>query len=121
MMHHILIAEDEPLIAAFIDKGLRKSGYSTTIAHDGQVAVKTMLANDFDLLLLDLGLPQIDGWQVLEELTQAGKCPSVIIVSARDDLSDRQNSDRFRVSAYITKPFRFGELLACVKQCLSPS
>jgi DNA-binding response OmpR family regulator len=116
VVHRILIVEDEPRIAAFIDRGLRKNGYLTTIARDGIEAVEKGTAEQIDLMLLDLGLPGKDGWSVLKELRQQGKVPAVIIiVTARDDVSDLLKSQAFGVSDYITKPFSFNDLLLRVK------
>ncbi|WNZ21452.1 response regulator transcription factor [Leptolyngbya sp. NK1-12] len=115
-MCRILIAEDEPRIAAFIEKGLRKHGYQTVVVHSGIQVVEVAQAVEFDLLLLDLGLPGKDGWTVLQELRQ--QLPhflSVIIVTARDDIQDRLISLDFGVTDYITKPFRFTELLSRVE------
>jgi DNA-binding response OmpR family regulator len=115
-MCRILIAEDEPRIAAFIEKGLRKHGYQTVVVHDGIQAVEMAQALDFDLLLLDLGLPGKDGWTVLEDLRQqlAGFL-SVIIITARDDIQDRMRSLEFGVTDYMIKPFKFSDLLACIE------
>ncbi|NJN87027.1 MAG: response regulator [Leptolyngbyaceae cyanobacterium SL_7_1] len=120
-MCQILIAEDEPRIAAFIEKGLRKHGYSTLIAQDGAKAVELVLAHSIDLLLLDLGLPIKDGWKVLEELqSRQQKPPVIIIVTARDEGSERVNRDRFDIDGYVVKPFRFNDLLAQVQAQLRP-
>ncbi len=72
-MSRILIAEDEPRIAAFLEKGLRAKGFITTVTSDGNEAVAIANSHDFDLLLLDLGLPREDGWAVLEELRGRGE------------------------------------------------
>jgi DNA-binding response OmpR family regulator len=115
-MCQILIAEDEPRIAAFIQKGLRKHGYNTLIAGDGARAIELALTHTIDLMLLDLGLPIKDGWQVLEELQERQKKPPVIIiVTARDEESDRTNRLQFAVDGYVVKPFRFNELLTQVQ------
>lgn len=115
-MCRILIAEDEPRIAAFIEKGLRKHGYQTVVVHDGIQAVEVAQAVDFDLLLLDLGLPGKDGWTVLQELRQqVTGFLSVIIITARDDIQDRMRSLEFGVTDYITKPFKFSDLLTRVE------
>ncbi|NJO77531.1 MAG: response regulator transcription factor [Cyanobacteria bacterium RM1_2_2] len=116
MVHRILIVEDEPRIAAFIDRGLRKNGYLTLIAKDGIEAVEKGASEDIDLMLLDLGLPGQDGWDVLKELQERGRKPTVIIiVTARDDVGDLVKSQAFGVSDYVTKPFSFSDLLSRVK------
>lgn len=116
MVQRILIVEDESRIAAFMDKGLRKYGYMTSIAKDGIEAVEKGLAEEIDLMLLDLGLPGQDGWSVLKELQKRGRQPSaVIVVTARDDIGDVVKSRALGVNDYITKPFSFNDLLSRMK------
>ncbi len=118
-MSQILIVEDEPRIAAFLEKGLQKYGYETAVASDGEEALQMVEQGVFDLLLLDLGLPIKDGWTVLKELQQTrNKTPEVIILSARSDDRDQAQSVQLGVKAYITKPFRFNELLHRVQSIL---
>jgi len=111
----ILIAEDEPRLSAFLEKGLRASGFTTTVVADGPTA--SLLANDddFDLLLLDLGLPGMDGTAVLRELRARGQRLPVIILTARDDVGDKVAGLEGGADDYVTKPFRFEELLARVR------
>lgn len=112
----ILIVEDELRIASFMEKGLRRSGYKTAIARDGTTAIEMILQGDFHLLLLDLGLPGKDGWQVLQELQQNGVRPDVIIiVTARDDFRERIKGIGFGVDDYLIKPFSFADLLTRVR------
>ncbi|AFY77273.1 response regulator with CheY-like receiver domain and winged-helix DNA-binding domain [Pleurocapsa sp. PCC 7327] len=113
-MSCILIAEDERRITAFIDKGLRKYGFSTAIATDGEQAVLMAQSDKFDLLLLDLGLLVKDGWTVLAELRQQGKQLPIIIVTARDDVAEKKVGLQYEANDYLTKPFRFQDLLARV-------
>jgi DNA-binding response OmpR family regulator len=114
-VNRILIAEDEPRLASFLEKGLRSNGFVTTIAADGAAA--SMLARDdeFDLLILDLGLPGKDGTVVLRELRAAGQRMPVLILTARDDVSDKVAGLEGGADDYVTKPFRFEELLARVR------
>jgi DNA-binding response OmpR family regulator len=88
-MNRILIAEDEPRIASFLEKGLRAKGYVTTIATTGNETLSLALEDNFDLLLLDLGLPDKDGLEVLAELRGQGATLAVIILTARDDIKDK--------------------------------
>ncbi|MBE9179748.1 response regulator [Oculatella sp. LEGE 06141] len=118
-MQQILIAEDEPRITAFVEKGLRKFGYDTTIANNGYEALQFAQTRPFDVILLDLGLPGKDGWFVLDEIRRLKQQALVIIVTARDGESDRAESMRRGASDYITKPFRFSDLLACIQVHLS--
>jgi DNA-binding response OmpR family regulator len=113
-MSHILIAEDEPRIAAFIQKGLQKNGFTTAIALDGEQASQMVYSNEFDMLLLDLGLPLKGGGIVLTELRSRGIQIPIIVVSARDDIEEKKASLKNGANDYITKPFRFQDLLQSV-------
>ena len=114
-MNRILIAEDEPRLASFLEKGLRSNGFVTTTVGDGAKAVTLADDGDFDLLVLDLGLPVKDGLTVLQELRAAGQRMPVIILSARDDVRDKVSGLEYGADDYVTKPFRFEELLARVR------
>jgi DNA-binding response OmpR family regulator len=114
-LNRILIAEDEPRLASFLEKGLRANGFVTTVVADG-IAASTMARDDeFDLLVLDLGLPGRDGTVVLRELRAAGQRMPVVILTARDDVSDKVAGLESGADDYVTKPFRFEELLARVR------
>jgi two-component system, OmpR family, copper resistance phosphate regulon response regulator CusR len=113
-MNRILIAEDETRLAAFIAKGLQKSGFKTAIAEDGQQAVEMAKREEYELLLLDLGLPLKDGWAVLKELRQMGKKLPIIIVTATDE-RNRTVALASGANDYLTKPFRFNDLLQKVR------
>lgn len=110
----ILIAEDEPRIAALIQKGLRKNGFDSAVAEDGHQAISMAQSGNFHLMLLDLRLPGKDGWMVLKELRSQGKQLPIIIVTARDDVSDKVAGLKEGANDYVTKPFRFEELLTRV-------
>ncbi len=114
-MNSILIAEDEPRLASFLEKGLRSNGFVTTIAEDGAKASLMARDDEFDLLVLDLGLPGKDGTEVLRELRSSGQRMPVIILTARDDVSDKVSGLEGGADDYVTKPFRFEELLARVR------
>lgn len=120
-MSRILIAEDEPRIAAFLEKGLRAKGFITTVASDGNEAVAIANSHDFDLLLLDLGLPSKDGWAVLEELRGRGEWLPIIILSVSDDIRAKVAGLEGGANDYVTKPFRLEELLARVRVQLRES
>ncbi|HYH61514.1 MAG TPA: response regulator, partial [Solirubrobacterales bacterium] len=113
-MARLLIAEDEPRLAAFLEKGLRAGGFSTTVIADGPGASTMARDADFDLLILDLGLPGRDGLDVLRDLRAAGNKMPVIILTARDDTSDRIAGLEAGADDYIGKPFHFEELVARV-------
>jgi DNA-binding response OmpR family regulator len=111
-MNRILIAEDEDRLAAFLEKGLRANGFVTTHASDGPTALALAADDDFDLMILDLGLPGLDGMAVLRTMRAQGRRMPVVILSARDDVVsglERGADD------YVMKPFRFEELLARIR------
>jgi DNA-binding response OmpR family regulator len=114
-MNRILIAEDEPRLASFLQKGLRSNGFATTVAEDGAKASLLARDDEFDLLVLDLGLPGKHGSEVLRELRSSGQRMPVIILTARDDVSDKVAGLERGADDYMTKPFRFEELLARVR------
>ena len=114
-MSRILIAEDEARLAAFLEKGLRAGGYSTTVASDGETASVLARDEDFDLVVLDLGLPLKDGLEVLREMRQSGQRLPVIILTARGDPDERVAGLEAGADDYIGKPFHFEELLARVR------
>lgn len=114
-MHRILIAEDEPRIASFIQKGLRAHGFSTEIAGDAHETLLLVQEEKFDLLILDLGLPGKDGLDVLEEIRGQGEQLPIIILTARDGIKDKVAGLEGGADDYVTKPFRFEELLARIR------
>lgn len=114
-MTQILIAEDEPRIASFIEKGLRSQGYTTVVAPDANEVFELALSGSFDLILLDLGLPGKDGLTLLEELRGQGAEIPIIILTARDDIQDKIAGLEGGANDYVTKPFRFEELLARIR------
>jgi two-component system response regulator QseB len=114
-VNRILIAEDEPRLASFLEKGLRSNGFVTSVAEDGLKASMMARDDEFDLLVLDLGLPGKDGTEVLRELRASGQRMPVIILTARDDVSDKVGGLEGGADDYVTKPFRFEELLARVR------
>lgn len=113
-MCRILIAEDETRLAAFIEKGLRKNGFATAVAENGQRAVEMAESGEFSLLLLDLGLPIMDGWAVLHELRQRSDQFPIIIVTALNS-ENRRTALASGANDYVTKPFRFSDLLEKVR------
>ncbi len=120
-MNRLLLAEDEVRIAAFLEKGFRANGFTTTIAKNGHEAIALARSDDFDLLILDLGLPGKDGWQVLEEVRGRGERLRVIILTAQDEVEDTVMALENGANDYVTKPFEFSELLARVRVQLRDS
>lgn len=114
-MTHILITEDETRIASFIEKGLKSHGYTTTTVENAQATLSLAMSDGFDLLILDLGLPDRDGLEVLADLRGQGVQLPVIILTARDDIQDKVSGLESGADDYMTKPFRFDELLARVR------
>jgi two-component system, OmpR family, response regulator QseB len=114
-MNRILIVEDETHIFTPVQKGLRANGFITSIAATGQEAIDLAVDADFDLIILDLGLPDMDGWAVLQELRKRGEQMPIIILTARDDIHDKIAGLEGGANDYMTKPFSFQELLARVR------
>jgi len=114
-MTRILIAEDEERIVSFLQKGLRASGYSTVAVDTGPDAVALARDDAFDLLVLDLGLPGLDGQEVLRRIRERGERMPVIILTARDGVEDTVAGLEQGADDYMTKPFRFEELLARIR------
>lgn len=118
-MARILVAEDEPRISAFINKGLSANGFSVTVAEDGISAYDYASTGEFDLLILDVGLPGMDGFEVLRKLRSARSPMPVIMLTARDSVQDTVSGLEGGADDYMAKPFRFEELLARVRVRLS--
>jgi DNA-binding response OmpR family regulator len=114
-MARILIVEDEERIASFVSKGLRAEGHQTAVAPDGEAGLDEALSGQFDLLVLDIGLPGMDGFAVLEALRSQGSRLPVIVLTARDSVTDTVSALEGGADDYMPKPFRFAELLARVR------
>ena len=114
-MNRILIAEDEARLSAFLEKGLRSNGFATTVAADGPTALARARDEDFDLLVLDIGLPGLDGLSVLRTMRAQGQRMPVIVLSARGEVEDKVAGLELGADDYVAKPFRFEELLARVR------
>ena len=114
-MTRILIAEDSQRVAAFVEKGLRANGFTTTVVGDGAAASVMANDDDFDLLILDLGLPGKDGLTVLRELRARGQRIPTIVLTARDDVSDKVAGLEGGADDSLPKPFAFEELLARIR------
>jgi DNA-binding response OmpR family regulator len=114
-MSRILIVEDEDRIATFVDKGLRSAGYTTERATRGDEALELARTVEFDLVLLDVGLPGMDGFEVLRALRGSGSRVPVIMLTAHSSLEDTVRGLDGGADDYIPKPFRFDELLARVR------
>jgi DNA-binding response OmpR family regulator len=111
----ILIVEDEQRIASFIERGLKASGYSTKVVGDGQSAFSLARSGQFDLMILDLGLPRQDGLDVLHSLRDEGTSIPIVILTARSSTPDVVSGFEGGADDYITKPFSFEELLVRIR------
>ena len=114
-MATILIVEDEPRIVAFVAKGLKRAGYQTKAVGDGQEALFLATSEKFDLILLDLGLPGLDGASVLSATRSQGVQTPVIVVTALSGDDEREQALSLGANDYITKPFSFRTLLNSVQ------
>jgi DNA-binding response OmpR family regulator len=110
----ILIAEDDPRIGAALEKGLRAGGYSTFLADNGEDALSLSLTDEFDLLILDMGLPEREGFHVLQDLRARGKTVPVLVLTGRTE-RDVVMCLEAGADDYMSKPFDFDELLARVR------
>jgi two-component system copper resistance phosphate regulon response regulator CusR len=110
----ILIVEDEPKAGDYLVKGLQESGYVADLARNGVDGLALALEIDYDLIVLDVMLPQMDGWQVLAKLRERKETP-VLFLTARDDVADRVKGLELGADDYLVKPFAFAEFLARVK------
>ena len=120
-MARILIVEDEPKISSFMAKGLSADGFATTVATDGVSGLDLALSGEFDLMVLDIGLPRLDGYAVLDGLRGQGSTMPVIVLTARDSVTDTVHALEGGADDYMAKPFRFAELLARVRLRLRQS
>jgi len=114
-MPRILVAEDETRIASFVEKGLKSAGFGVETVADGVDALTLARSGEFDLLLLDIGLPGLDGLEVLRRLRADAVSLPVIILTARDSASDTVAGFEGGANDYVAKPFRFDELLARIR------
>lgn len=115
-MKNILVAEDATRIASFIIKGLVSNGYTATHVADGAAVIPKLMSENFDLLILDIGLPNRDGLSILEELRGTGNEIPVIILTARDSVETTVASFHGGADDFMAKPFSFQELLARIER-----
>jgi two-component system copper resistance phosphate regulon response regulator CusR len=113
----ILIVEDDPKTGDYLNRGLRESGFNADLARTGPDGLYLALEHDYDLIVLDVMLPKMDGWAVLGELRQRKDTP-VLFLTARDDIADRVRGLELGADDYLVKPFAFAELLARIRTLL---
>jgi len=114
----ILIIEDEKKTAAYLHKGLAESGFVVDSANEGEEGLLLASTGEYDLIILDVMLPQRDGWSVIAEIRRSGKQTPVIFLTARDAVHDRVKGLELGADDYLVKPFAFSELLARVRAIL---
>ncbi len=114
----ILVVEDEPKTGDYLKQGLAEAGFVVDLARDGLDGLHLALTEAYDLAILDVMLPGIDGWQVLQGVRRAGKEIPVLFLTARDDVNDRVKGLELGADDYLIKPFAFSELLARVRTLL---
>jgi DNA-binding response OmpR family regulator len=111
----VLVVEDEIGIAQFIRQGLREIGYAVDVAPDGQAGLDYLLAAEYDLILLDILLPKLNGLQLLRELRQRSILAPVLLLTAKDAIADRVAGLDAGADDYLVKPFAFSELMARIR------
>ncbi len=114
----ILIVEDEPKTGDYLRQGLREAGFTVDLIANGIDGLHHALEEDHDLAILDVMLPGLDGWQVLQGIRQKGKSVPVLFLTARDKVEDRVKGLELGADDYLVKPFSFAELLARVRTIL---
>ena len=114
----ILIVEDEPKTGDYLQQGLSEAGYTADLARNGADGLHMALLEEYDLVILDVMLPALDGWQVLETMRHGGREMPVLFLTARDQVEDRVKGLELGADDYLVKPFAFAELLARVRTLL---
>ena len=115
---HVLVIEDERKTAAYLKKGLSENGFSVDVSHNGEDGLDALRSRSYDLVILDVMLPERDGWSILTEIRGAGKTTPVLFLTARDSVHDRVKGLELGADDYLVKPFAFSELLARIRTIL---
>ncbi len=117
----ILVIEDEPKTASYLKKGLEEHGFVVEISTSGEDGLRRALKGEQDLIIMDVMLPERDGWSIMSELRKAGKTTLALFLTARDTLDDRVKGLDLGADAYLIKPFAFSELIAQIRTLLRRS
>jgi two-component system OmpR family response regulator len=111
----VLVVEDEPRMSTLLERGFREEGYAVDVAHDGTDGLWLGMEQDYDTIVLDVMLPEIDGVEVCRRLRASSRWAPVLLLTARDDVEDRVRGLDAGADDYLTKPFSFAELAARVR------
>lgn len=114
----LLVVEDEPKIGGYLRQGLTETGFVVDLVHNGLDGHHLAMTESYDLIILDVMLPDVDGWQILKSLREAKKGMPVLFLTARDSVDDRVKGLELGADDYLVKPFAFSELLARVRTLL---
>ena len=114
----ILIVEDEPKTGDYMKKGLQEAGFAVDLARSGTDGLHLATSGDYDLVVLDVMLPELSGWELLQNMRNQGYDLPVLFLTARDDVEDRVRGLELGADDYLVKPFAFSELLARVRTLL---
>jgi two-component system copper resistance phosphate regulon response regulator CusR len=114
----LLVVEDETKIADYLRQGLTEAGFAVDLARNGLDGHHQAMSEPYDLIILDVMLPDVDGWRILQSLREAGKNVPVLFLTARDSMADRVKGLELGADDYLVKPFAFAELLARVRTLL---
>ena len=119
MAHRILIVDDEPNIAASLEFLLQRGGYEVRVAHDGEEALAQAESFQPDLVLLDVMMPKLNGYEVCQRLRQNGRAVKIVMLTARGREVDEEKGKALGADLYVTKPFSTRELVAQVRELLA--
>lgn len=114
----VLLVEDEKKMASFIERGLKEEGYAVDVMHDGEQGWECVVVNEYDVLILDVMLPKINGFDLCAKVRQSGKRMPILMLTAKDSVEDKIKGLDEGADDYLTKPFAFDELLARLRALL---
>jgi len=114
----LLVVEDEPKTGDYLRQGLGEAGFQVELARSGLDGHHLAMTEEFDLIVLDVMLPDVDGWRIVRSLRESGRSTPVLFLTARDSVEDRVKGLELGADDYLVKPFAFAELLARVRTLL---